>query len=369
MASSCTLVVRIYPLQPCPVHCIAGGRPSRQVHSFLAKFGLKPVRLLSVVGKRLLQPIQFFLGDGDDRAVAWGEETLCGGVLYAGELLEVLAHAELVVATRVAVVHEYPVALDALEHAGALYGLVGIFKGTGQQGPLLGVVQALGQVLADALLALSLGFEEDVVGALLVLHDVGVDGGALVVEQYLRLALQVAEVLVGISPEHLVVGAAVVFGQDGEVHHVLLDLTVVDGLRCPYTYGTAEHSASVLLGEVYGVVLPLDHVLAAHEHDAPVGTPALAGTHVGNHHVEPAVLATQDMRVAHAFLERDEVGRDDGLAVVQRGVVEAVVAGGVTNLLLFGGITREVGEEIGHFLLAVAGGGSHDEREGQDTPE
>ena len=38
MASSCTLVVRIYPLKPYSVHCIAGGRPSRQEHSHPPSF-------------------------------------------------------------------------------------------------------------------------------------------------------------------------------------------------------------------------------------------------------------------------------------------------------------------------------------------
>lgn len=106
-------------------------------------------RLLRV-GKRLLQPFQLFLGDGDDRAMARSKRSLSGCILHAFELHQVFAGAELVMPVHVAVVHQNPVSFYPLEHAGTFHRLVGIFKRTGQQFPFCRIVQVFGQILAYA---------------------------------------------------------------------------------------------------------------------------------------------------------------------------------------------------------------------------
>ena len=180
--------------------------------------------------------------------------------------------------------------------------------------------------MLDAFLPLALSLEEDVIKSVVVAHDICVDAGILHVEKHLGLSFEVAEVLVCIGIVYAVVRAAAVIRQDGEVHHVLAGFLVINGLWSPYSCDVLEHRALVAIGEMDGVVLPLDEVAATHEYHAAVAAPAQARLHVGNNLVEPSVFATQDMRVANAFSACDGIAGDNGQPIVHRGIVPAIVA-------------------------------------------
>ena len=130
-------------------------------------------------------------------------------------------------------------------------------------------------ILADALVStLLLSLEEEMILAILVLHDVCVDGRSMKVEEHLRFALQVREVCIGISPIHTVVGNGAVVGEEREVDHILASLLVVNGLRCPDTCDVGKVLARILLREVYGMVLPMYEVARLEEHDATIACPS-----------------------------------------------------------------------------------------------
>ena len=57
------------------------------------------------------------------------------------------------------------------------------------------------------------------------------------------------------------------------------------------------------------------------------------------------------MGIAHTTRQGDRVALDDGVAVVERSEVIAVIAQGVADLLLMGCITCEICEQICHHRL------------------
>jgi len=98
----------------------------------------------------------------------------------------------------------------------------------------------------------------------------------------------------------------------------------------------------------------MDEVGRFQEHHTAVACPAQRRAHISNHHVERlAVLAAQDVRVAHTLCQGYGVAFDDGHAVVQRRVVIAVVADGVADLLVLRSIAVEVGEKVGNHLIGI----------------
>ena len=67
------------------------------------------------------------------------------------------------------------------------------------------------------------------------------------------------------------------------------------------------------------------------------------------------------MRVTNAACASDVLGIDDGLTVVQRRVVPAILGYGIANLLVFGGITGKVSEQIGRVVLLGLKGADNQE--------
>ena len=187
--------------------------------------------LLLCVWERFLQSFQLLGGYGDDGAVTWSEEAAGLCVLYAVEGAQVVgAEAELVVIAGVAIVHQAPVAVVETEYARTLNCLVGVLTPAWLKLPCASVVEILCDELLDALLTAAFSLEEDVVQALVVAHDVGVNAGVLHVEHQLWLTFKVGEVLVGVCPIDTVVGAAAVVGQYGEIHDVLASALIVDNI-------------------------------------------------------------------------------------------------------------------------------------------
>ncbi len=291
-----------------------------------------------------------FFGDGDYRAVARGKGAAHGGVLHEREGVEVRAGTELVVAGCVAVVHQNPAVLvDELEHTGALHRLGGLLKGGRRCRPLASQRGAFGcretacRDLADAAQAFVL--EETVVKRVgLVVHDVHVDGGRAAVIEVSGFALQVAEVGVGVAIVVLVVADGAVVGEQREVDHVLLGFRVPNGFGSPNACNVGERCAGVIRREVYGVVRPVDEVVRFHQHQSAVAAPAERTFHVRNGHIEPSVLAPEDMRVAKAAHDGGGVGFQECLSVVQRCVVVAVFGDGVIEI--FVAVAREIHEEV-----------------------
>ena len=309
------------------------------------------------IGEGMEQGLGLGLRDGEHGAVAWREDAAGGGVLHGGEVLEVGAGTELVVAAGIAVVHQNPgVLVDELEDAGALDGHVGLLECARGSRPLAAERlagtsrQVAGRDLADAALALVL-VEAVIERVGLVVDDVHVDGGRAAVVEIDGLTLEVGEVGVGIAVEVLVVGDALVAGEQREIDHELACLGVPDGLGSPDAGDLLEHGAAILRGEVDGGVLPVDEVAGLHEHEAAVAGPSLGRAHVGVDHIEHAVGAAQDVGIAHAALQGDGVGLDDGLAAVDGGEVVAVVGEGVVEVLVVVG--GEIDEEIVGVGLAL----------------
>ena len=295
-------------------------------------------------GKETLVLVACYLHDG---AVTRCEVALGLGVLHKGEVAQVVAPGELVVVVAVAVVHQTPAAADERKHARSFHVALRRLAEAVQKRPRLRAVQVFYQILAYAfVLAVGLGLEEEVQLSLAVLHDVGVDGWCTEVKQHLRLRLQGAEVVVSVAPVDAVVGYAAVVGQQREVHHIFAGFLVVERLRCPYAGDIGKRRTGEALGEVYRVVLPVYEVARPHEHQSAVAVPALPTAHVSDRHAEPAVAASQNVGVAHAFGPRNGVAANDGLSAVQRGVVEAVVAHGIADLFFLRGIARKVDEKV-----------------------
>ncbi len=223
-------------------------------------------------------------------------------------------------------------------------------------------------ILAYALVgSVLLGLEEEVILSMLVLHDVGVDGRRMEVEEHLWRGGEVGEVVVGVCPIHAVVWYRAIVGEQREVDHELARLLVVDGLRRPHAGDVGKVGAGISLREMHGVVLPMHKVTRLHEHQPAVARPAERGAHVCGHHEIFATGGAQYVGVAHATGAGDGVGGHDGTATVERRVVEAVVAHGIGYLLLLWSVAREIDEEV---LVARAcrhgSGNEQHEREKRD---
>ena len=178
----------------------------------------------------------------------------------------------------------------------------------------------------------------------LVVDDVHVDGGRPTVVEVGGLTLKVAEIGVGVAIIVLVVGNGSVVGTQGEINHVLLGLRVPNGLGCPHTRDVGKLCAHILRGEMHGVVVPMDEVFRLHEHQSAVAVPSERTLHVGDGHVEPSILATQDVGVAQAAHDGGGVGLEERLSVVERRVVVAVLRDGVIEVLIV--VAGEIHKEV-----------------------
>ena len=92
------------------------------------------------------------------------------------------------------------------------------------------------------------------------------------------------------------------------------------------------------------VIRPMDQVVGGHQHQTAIVAPTIflitfpkgsaqtfflsVNMEVGHCNIELAIRCAVDMRIADASLFSDAVARDDGLSVIQRGEVIAVVADG-----------------------------------------
>lgn len=308
---------------------------------------------VGVVAEVEQQAVFLGLRNGDDGAVTRSEFAFGLRILHDFECLEVGTAAELVVSAAVAVVHDNPrLSVDGAAHAYAFDGFPCLVYIAGEFRPLasgtLSVIrcQLLGCGLIDATSAFA--FIEEVIELVFGIEDdVAVDGGCSVVKQELRFADEVGEIVVGIRIVDAV-ETVVVAGAQRIEHHVALGLVVVDGFGSPYADDVAP-LLGIFRGEVDGGVRPVDEVGRFQQHHTAVAAPSERGFHVGHDHVEGlSVFTTQDVGVAHATGERNAVAVDDGIAVVERCVVVAVVADGIADLFFFRVIPRKIGEEIRH---------------------
>ena len=196
------------------------------------------------------------------------------GILHKGEMHQVIAFGELIVAVAVAVVHQAPAAANEGEDAGTLHIILCGLAETIVQRPCFWLMQIAEGVLADTLVtAIGLGFKEEMIKAVLVLYNIRIDGRSVKVEQYLRLAFQSAEISIGITPLDAVIGDGTIVCQQREVNHILACSLIVNGLRCPDTGYVGKVGSAEALGEVYGVMLPVNHVAGTHEHHTSVAGP------------------------------------------------------------------------------------------------
>ena len=272
--------------------------------------------------------------------MAWGEDAGVCRAALVGEGLQVRTGAVFVVVVAVAVVHQHPlVGADEREGARPLYGHTGLLQVGSARRPF--AVQRGGSGLLYAI-AVAFGLEEHVIPPI-VPHDVGIDGAGTVVVEHLGLG-QLREVGIGIRVVDLVV--CVLFAY-GVIYHILSGLGVVDGLRGPHLCEClAVEAVGPRGGEVDGRVLPVCQVLRAEQHQSVVRRPSVARLHVRHHHIVAAVLAPQDVGVAHGLLLCNGVGSDDGVAAVEWGIAESVVAEGKAYLLLPLLVAIEVGKEV-----------------------
>ena len=79
---------------------------------------------------------------------------------------------------------------------------------------------------------------------------------------------------------------------------------------------------------------PVDEVIGLHKYESAVARPSECRLHVGNGHVELAVLSAQDVRVAQSTHDGIAVGFEEWLSVVERCVVVAVLRYGVVEVLV-----------------------------------
>lgn len=268
-------------------------------------------------------------------------------VVDDAERAQVTAFGELVAAAHVYVVHEYVAVLaDEFECAGALDGIGGLLLVVGLLLPLArGERRGGGRLYA---VAVSLGLVEEVVDAV-AQHDVAVDARETVLgnEQRLRLTLEVGERLVGIGIiDH--VGTVAILHRP--VNHVFPRFGVVDRLRGPYALEFLLSLVAFL--HVDNRMCPVDQVGRPHQHHGAVGVPAVVRYHVGGYHVErAAVLAAQDVGVAHAARGAYLLGVEHGTVAVQGAEVESVIADGIAYCFLRYVVTREVHEKVAGIVL------------------
>ena len=120
---------------------------------------------------------------------------------------------------------------------------------------------------------------------------------------------------------------------------------------------------------------PVDEVVGLHEHEAAVGVPAVRGDHVRGDHVEPAVLGTEDVRIADAAGARERLRVQHGPVVVEREEMASVLADGEPDLLLLRIVAVEVGEEIagavlrGGYGVGLLRGGREGDADGAERGE
>ena len=283
---------------------------------------------------------------GNHRAMTRREGTAGGGVLDEGEVLEVGGRAELIVARGIAVVHQYPLVLvNQFEESATLHGhrcllqvVRGILPLTAIGLSLLGCQSAcrhLGNAVGHVVLI------DGVIEAVaLVVDDIHIDGGSAAIVEIAGLADEVGKVVVGIAVVHLVIGDAAIAGHQREVHHIasvgavaIVVVGVPDGLRCPHTCHFGPCRARISGGEVDGGVRPVDQVLRAHQHHTAVTVPSQRALHVGHGHIEPAILAAQDMRVAQSAHLADAVGSNHA-AIVQRIIRIAIARECIVDVLV-----------------------------------
>ena len=295
--------------------------------------------------------------------------------MHESEVLQVAAAAELVVALRIAVVHQYVVvAAYQPEHARPLHRILARFLQVAELGGVR-PCQLLGRgphhplPRAEAVVYRwqALVFEEKHILAVApVVDNVAVDGRRAEVEQQPWLG-DVGEVVVDIAVEQLEVRLALVahgvfpvVPPDGVVYHVAALAPVPDELRRPH--GVQVVAAEALerreaRGEVDGRVLPVQQVVALHQYQSVVALPSFRRPHVGHHHVERApVAAPADVRVAYALLQRYGVRCHHRAPPVERSVVQPVVAQGIAHLLAIRRVVGEECKEIAAVLLVLPGG-------------
>ena len=160
---------------------------------------------IHMVAKLLQEAILLALSDRDDSAVARSELTLCLGILHPLEALEVGTTAELIVTIHIAIVHDDPaLAIQRATYAHALDSLFGLFDILLEASPLRTSTlttlwgEVLGGSLVDATPTLAL-VEEVVQAIRLVIDYIAINGRAAIVEEVLRLALQIGEIFVDIA--------------------------------------------------------------------------------------------------------------------------------------------------------------------------
>ena len=130
---------------------------------------------------------------------------------------------------------------------------------------------------------------------------------------------------------------------------------VVDGLWCPNTNHVLP-LLGITRGEVDSRMRPVDEIGTLQQHHTTITTPTIGRTHIGDHHIEClTILATQNMRIAHALGKGDGIALDDRHTIIQRRVVVTIVTQGVANLLVLGVVTIKIGEEVSHHLVGVFG--------------
>ena len=282
---------------------------------------------------------QFVAGNGDDGAVTRVEVHLHLAV-YHLEVLQVGGLGELVAAFHIDVVHQDVLVLPyQLEGSRAFDGIGGLLLVVGFFGPLSGG-QRTGGGHFNAV-AVALGLVEQVEHAILI-HNVAIDARLAVLgqEEDFGFAFQVGEVVVGIGIVDDVRAACILHGP---VNHVFSGFGVEDGLRRPYAL--QRLLAFVLLLHVDDGVGPVDQIVGLEHHHGAVGVPAVGRHHVGQNHVERfAVLAAQDVGIAHAARRTDDFGIEHRLAAVECPVRISVHADGIAYGFFTDVIARKISE-------------------------
>ena len=313
----------------------------------------------------LLQFAAFLRGDLDNRAMAGCECSLGLGIGHMSEGAQVGGACKLIMPLGVTVIHQAPVSSYEGEHTCSFHIVLGLLAESIQQGPLLRGMEVLEHILADALVsALLLGLEEEVIESRMVPYDVRIDGRSMEVKEHLRVALQVGEVGIGIGPVDTVIGYGTIVGKEREVHHILASLLVIDGLGSPHTGYASKVLSLIPLGEMHGVMLPMDEVTRLHEHDATVAAPSQGRAHIGGHHEILPILSAQDVRVTHTSREGNTVRGHHRIATIEGRIVETIVAYGISDLLLLRFVTSEIHKEI--LVASTRHHCHHQQKEGEE---
>ena len=287
------------------------------------------------------------------------------GIGHMSEGAQVGGACKLIMPLGVTVIHQAPVSSYEGEHTCSFHIVLGLLAESIQQGPLLWGMEVLEHILADALVsALLLGLEEEVIEARMVPYDVRIDGRSMEVKEHLRVAFQVGEVGIGIGPVDTVIGDGTIVGKEREVYHILASLLVIDGLGSPHTGYASKVLSLIPLGEMHGVMLPMDEVTRLHEHDATVAAPAQGRAHIGGHHEILPILSAQDVWVTHTSREGYAVRGHHRIATIEGRIVETIVAYGISDLLLLRFVTSEIHKEI--LVASTRHRCHHQQKEGEE---